>query len=104
MHTLGSDLVVRHLGCYTVCLYRFFLLYRTLFVVQDRKTQSQAVSWVVARIEFGHKVFRPWGFRLMEIPHDVSLLLPYVNGFLKIHFSLFIDKRYIIMRTILRIL
>lgn len=47
----------------------------------------------MARIEFGQKVFRSWGFRLMEIPHDVSPLLPYLYGFLKIHFSLRTDKR-----------
>jgi len=47
----------------------------------------------MARIEFGQKVFWLWGFRLVEISHDVSLLLPYLNGFLKIHFSLRTDKR-----------
>lgn len=51
------------------------------------------LSRIVARVEFGQKVFRSRGFRLMEIPHDVSPLLPYINGFLKFHFSLGTDKR-----------
>lgn len=48
----------------------------------------------MARIEFGQKVFRLRGFRLVEVPHDVSPLLPDVNGFLKLHFALHTDKNF----------
>lgn len=90
--TLDFDLVIRLLICYTIFLCRFFLLYRTLFV-NTRQKDRVNLSGIVACIEFGQKVFRLWGFRLMEIPHDVSPLLPHLNGFLKIHFSLHTNKR-----------
>lgn len=56
-------------------------------------THRVSFSGIVARIEFGQKVFRLRGFRLVEVPHDVSPLLPDMNGFLKLHFPLHTHRR-----------
>lgn len=45
-------------------------------------------SWVVTVVEFGQEVGATRLLALIEVAHDVGLLLPHVDRFLELHFAL----------------
>lgn len=59
-----------------------------------RGQQSAAhSSRVVTLVEFGQEVGAAGLLALVEVAHDVGLLLPHVDGFLELHFALW-DGRH----------
>lgn len=54
----------------------------------QRWAGSEVSSWVVTLVEFGQEVGAVRLLALMEVAHDVGLLLPHVDGFLELHFAL----------------
>lgn len=53
------------------------------------------VLLLMSIIEFGEEVGGPWLFCVLEVLHDVGPLLPYVDGFHKVHLAL-IGKKEIL--------
>lgn len=93
LHVLRIHLVIRHLRRQRISLYGFFFYCIELYLQYKAGRPRVSLSGIVACIESGQKVLGLWGFRLVEVPHDVSPLLPDMNGFLKLHFPLHAHKR-----------
>lgn len=52
------------------------------------RADSQHSSWVVTVVELGQEVGAARLLALVEVAHDVGLLLPDVDGLLELHFAL----------------
>lgn len=55
---------------------------------QNRVESTGSSSIVMSNIKSGQKVRRAWYLRLMEIAHNVGLLLPDIDGLLQLHLTL----------------
>jgi len=63
----------------------------SVFTVQKQKMTAHVrgqMSRVVSVVELGEEVCGTRRVGLVEVAHDVSLLLPHVDGFLQLHLAL----------------
>lgn len=58
----------------------------------QRSAEKPHSSWVVTGVELGQEVGAARLLALVEVAHDVGLLLPHVDRLLELHFALGVGK------------